>query len=202
LSPCPCGCSCVLSHVPRAIMHTSVVGVCVGRLSCWGGRSPRRAGGERGGILSLHFLAFFPDPTPPLTPLVRAPRPRYLCFTSRVLFPVPAPCDACVVSCAHVVFASACVFDFGVCVCVGCADMKNKKTIATSGGIEAVARAMTLHADNDGVQGDAVWAIAKVVGDIPAHIATAKAAGVVPLLQRAKGQGNEDAAKQLKRMGV
>ena len=87
-------------------------------------------------------------------------------------------------------------------MCVGYADKKNKKTIATSGGIEAVARAMTIHADNNGVQGAAVRAIALVVRDIPAHIATAKAAGVVPLLQRAAGQGNEDAKKQLKRMGV
>jgi hypothetical protein len=62
------------------------------------------------------------------------------------------------VSCAHVVFASACVFDFGVCVCVGCA-VTNKKTIATSGGIEAVARAMTIHADNNGVQEQAVHAL-------------------------------------------
>jgi hypothetical protein len=53
-----------------------------------------------------------------------------------------------------------------------------------------------------------VWAIANVVWNIPAHIATAKAAGVVPLLQRAvamgvrKGEKNGDPAKQLKRMGV
>jgi hypothetical protein len=80
--------------------------------------------------------------------------------------------------------------------------MKYKKTIATSGGIEAVARAMTIHADNDGVQERAVYAITNMVGNIPAHIAMAKAAGVVPLLQRAAGQGNEDAAKQLKRMGA
>jgi len=82
---------------------------------------------------------------------------------------------------------------------VGCAD-DIAKTIATSGGIEAVARAMTIHADNNGVQEQAVCAIEYVVGDIPAHIATAKAAGVVPLLQRAAGQGVQYAAEQLKRM--
>ena len=90
---------------------------------------------------------------------------------------------------------------------VGCAD-DNAKTIATSGGIEAVARAMTIHADNNGVQKYAVWAIYYVVWDVPAHIATAKAAGVVPLLQRAvamgvnKGELFGDPAEQLKRMGV
>ena len=90
---------------------------------------------------------------------------------------------------------------------MGCAD-DNAKTIATSGGIEAVARAMTIHADNNDVQEYAAWAIENVVGDIPAHIATAKAAGVVPLLQRAvamgvrKGEKFGDPAKQLKRMGV
>jgi hypothetical protein len=82
---------------------------------------------------------------------------------------------------------------------VGCAE-DNAKTIATSGGIEAVARAMTVHADNNTVQKMAVKAIENVVWNIPAHIATAKAAGVVPLLQRAAGQGVEDAAEQLKRM--
>ena len=86
-------------------------------------------------------------------------------------------------------------------MCVGCAE-DNAKTIVTSGGIEAVARAMTIHADNNDVQEYAAWAIENVVGDIPAHIATAKAAGVVPLLQRAAGQGSERAAKQLKRMGA
>ena len=86
--------------------------------------------------------------------------------------------------------------------------MKNKKTIATSGGIEALARAMTIHADNNDVQTTAVVAIENVVGDIPAHIATAKAAGVVPLLQRAVAMGVNkekylgDPTKQLKRMGV
>jgi hypothetical protein len=90
---------------------------------------------------------------------------------------------------------------------VGCAD-DNAKTIATSGGIEAVARAMTIHADNNDVQVEAVHAIRNVVGNIPAHIATAKAAGVVPLLQRAvamgvnKGEESGDPADQLKRMGV
>ena len=76
------------------------------------------------------------------------------------------------------------------------------KTIATSGGIEAVARAMTVHADNNDVQGAAVGAIGNVVWDVPAHIATAKAAGVVPLLQRAAGQGVQYAASALRRMGV
>jgi hypothetical protein len=91
---------------------------------------------------------------------------------------------------------------------VGCAD-DIAKTIATSGGIEAVARAMTLHADNNDVQEMAVRAIGNVVRlKIPAHIATAKAAGVVPLLQRAvamgvrKGEKFGDPAEQLKRMGV
>ena len=88
-----------------------------------------------------------------------------------------------------------------VYVCVGYAD-DVAKTIATSGGIEAVARAMTVHADNNGVQGQAVWAIANVVWNIPAHIATAKAAGVVPLLQRAAGQGVEHASNALGSMGV
>ena len=93
-------------------------------------------------------------------------------------------------------------------MCVGCADLNNKKTIATSGGIEAVARAMTIHADNNDVQGYAVWAIENVVWDIPAHIAMAKAAGVVPLLQRAvamgvrKGEEYGDPAEQLELMGV
>lgn len=94
-----------------------------------------------------------------------------------------------------------------VCVCVGCAE-DNAKTIATSGGIEAVAWAMTIHADDNYVQGQAVRAIENVVGDIPAHIATAKAAGVVPLLQRAvamgvnKGEESGDPADQLELMGV
>ena len=63
------------------------------------------------------------------------------------------------------------------------------KTIATSGGIEAVARAMTVHADNNGVQGNAVMFFRNVVRDNPAHIAMAKAAGVVPLLQHAVAMG-------------
>jgi hypothetical protein len=106
------------------------------------------------------------------------------------------------VSCAHVVFASACVFDFGVCVCVVCAD-DNAKTIATSGGIEAAARAMTIHADNNGVQKQAVMVIHNVLRlKIPARIATAKAAGVVPLLQRAKGQCVQYASEALGSMGV
>ena len=85
----------------------------------------------------------------------------------------------------------------------------NKKTIATSGGIEAVARAMTVHAFNNGVQGQAVWAIENVLwNSTPAHIATAKAAGLVTLLQRAvamgvrKGEQYGDPANQLNKMGV
>ena len=82
------------------------------------------------------------------------------------------------------------------------------KTIATSGGIEAVARAMTIHANSNIVQGHAVYAIALVVNDIPAHIVMAKAAGVVPLLQHAvamgvnKGDKYWDPATHLKMMGV
>ena len=91
-------------------------------------------------------------------------------------------------------------------MCVGHA-ADNAKTIATSGGIEAVARAMTVHADNQKVQEWGADAIRWVVRNIPAHIATAKAAGMVPLLQHAvamrvrKGKPG-DPAKQLKRMGV
>ena len=77
----------------------------------------------------------------------------------------------------------------------------------------ALAVAMTVHADHMdgpfyGVHGSAVSAIQNIVENIPAHIATAKAAGVVPLLQRAvamgvyKGDKNRDPAEQLKRMGV
>ena len=76
------------------------------------------------------------------------------------------------------------------------------KTIATSGGIEAVARAMTVHADNNDIQEYAVKAISNVVWDVRAHIATAKAAGVVPLLRRAAGQGVQYAADALGSMGV
>ena len=95
-----------------------------------------------------------------------------------------------------------------VCVWGGYAD-DVAKTIATSGGIEAVARAMTIHADNNDVQKYAVLAFRNVVRDTPALIATAKAAGVVPLLQRAVAMGVNkgekygwDPADQLKRMGV
>ena len=91
-------------------------------------------------------------------------------------------------------------------MCVGYA-AEIAKTIATSGGIEAVARAMTIHADNDGVQEQAVIAISNVVWDVRAHIAMAKAVGVVPLLRRAVAMGvrkgeHGDPAKQLKLMGV
>ena len=93
-----------------------------------------------------------------------------------------------------------------VCVCVGYA-AENRKTIATSGGIEAVARAMTIHADNNAVQEEAVKAIENVVWKIRAHIATAKAAGVVPLLRRAVAMGvnkggKSDPAKVLRKMGL
>ena len=128
-------------------------------------------------------------------------------LTSRVLFrPRPLRC-VCVVLHACVCL-NRCVYLIlvCVCVCVGYTDDNNQKTIATSGGIEAVARAMTIHADNKAVQGNAVWAIQNVVWNTPAHIAMAKAAGVVPLLQRAVAMGVQggywDPAKQLKRMGV
>jgi hypothetical protein len=55
---------------------------------------------------------------------------------------------------------------------------------------------MTIHADNTDVQEQAVRAIHNVVY-FPAHIAMAKAAGVVPLLQRAKGQGVQYASEVL-----
>ena len=121
-------------------------------------------------------------------------------LTSRVLFPSPPlAMRVCVLRACGVCVG---VYLDLVCVCVGCAD-DIAKTIATSGGIEAVARAMTIHADNNGVQKQAVMAIWNVVWlKIPAHIATAKAAGVVPLLQRAAGQGVAHAANALGFMGV
>jgi len=78
----------------------------------------------------------------------------------------------------------------------------NAGTIATTGGIEAVARAMVNHADNRGVQEQAAKAIKNVVWNIPAHIAMAGEAGVVPLLQHAAAMGIEHAAAQLQRMGL
>ena len=83
-----------------------------------------------------------------------------------------------------------------------------RKTIATSGGIEAVARAMTVHVDDNSIQEDAVMFISKFV-NTPAHIAMVKAAGMVPLLQHAVAMGVNkgdkygwDPADQLKKMGV
>ena len=61
---------------------------------------------------------------------------------------------------------------------------------------------MVNHADNNGVQEQAVGAIQNVVWDNPAHIAMAGEAGVVPLLQHAAAMGIEHAANQLQRMGV
>ena len=78
----------------------------------------------------------------------------------------------------------------------------NAGTIATTGGIDAVARAMVNHADNNAVQDSAAKAIENVVWDNPAHIAMAGEAGVVPLLQHAAAMGIEAAANQLQRMGV
>ena len=78
----------------------------------------------------------------------------------------------------------------------------NAGTIATTGGIEAVARAMVNHADDDDVQTQAVSAIKNVVWNIPAHIAMAGEAGVVPLLQHAAAMGIARAARQLRRMGM
>ena len=75
------------------------------------------------------------------------------------------------------------------------------KTIATSGGIEAVARAMTIHVNSNDVQVHAVGAICILVGGVPARIAMAKTAGMVPLLERAAAQGSQHASNQLKRMG-
>ena len=61
---------------------------------------------------------------------------------------------------------------------------------------------MANHADDNGVQESAAKAIKNVVWDIPAHIAMAGEAGVVPLLQHAAAMGIEHAANQLQRMGV
>ena len=196
----------VLSHVPRAIMHTSVV-VCVGRLSCWGGGDRRGGGGGRGrgGDPLAPFPCFFSRPHAPPNPPRARPSPPLLMLTSRVLFrPRPLRCVCCP---ARIVCLNRRVYLILVCVCVGYAD-DVAKTIATSGGIEAVARAMTVHADDNDVQEWAVRAIANVVSNIPAHIAMAKAAGVVPLLRRAvamgvrKGASGGNPAVQLKMMGV
>ena len=78
----------------------------------------------------------------------------------------------------------------------------NAITIATTGGIEAIARAMINHADNNDVQGSASMAIINVVRDNPVHIAMAGEAGVVPLLQHAAAMGIARAARQLRRMGM
>ena len=78
----------------------------------------------------------------------------------------------------------------------------NAITIATTGGIEAIARAMINHADDNAVQEYGAWAIYYVVGGNPVHFAMAGEAGVVPLLQQQAGVGNARAAKQLQRMGM
>ena len=65
-----------------------------------------------------------------------------------------------------------------------------------------MARAMANHADDNDVQEYTSHAIVNIVWDIPAHIALAGEAGVVPLLQHAAAMGIEHATKQLKRMGV
>ena len=74
--------------------------------------------------------------------------------------------------------------------------------IAANGGLEAVAAAMTNHADHRGVQEQAALAVGNIVWNIGNHIALAKAAGLVPLLRHAAGMGFESATKQLGRMGV
>ena len=108
----------VFSPTCRVQSCTHLWCVCVGRLSCWGGRSPRRAGGRRGGgILSLHFLAFFPDPTPPLTPLVRAPLLRVTDALRPVCFSRPRPLR-CVCCPARMWCLRRRVYLILVCVCV------------------------------------------------------------------------------------
>ena len=78
----------------------------------------------------------------------------------------------------------------------------NASTIATTGGIKAIASAMTNHANNNDIQKEGSAAINNVVYDSPAHIAMAGEAGVVPLLQHAAAMGVDDATNQLKRMGL
>ena len=86
----------VLSHVPRAIMHTSVV-VCVGRLSCWGGEiAAAGEGGEGGRGASRSISLLFPQtPRPPNPPRARPSPPLLtLMLTPRVLFrPRPLRCS-------------------------------------------------------------------------------------------------------------
>jgi hypothetical protein len=79
----------VFSPTCRVQSCTHLWCVCVW-VGCPVGGGDRRGGrGGRGGGSSRSIsLLFFQTPRP-LTPLVRAPRPRYLCFTSRVLFPSP-----------------------------------------------------------------------------------------------------------------
>jgi hypothetical protein len=81
-------------------------------------------------------------------------------------------------------------------------DANNQQTIATNGGIKAVARAMANHADHRGVQHQGAASIASVVWNIPARIAMAIDAGVVPLLQHAAAMGFALATQQLQRMGA
>ena len=76
--------------------------------------------------------------------------------------------------------------------------------IAANGGLEAVAAAMTNHADHRAVQ---EWAAAAALNVFwsnapPARIARAKAAGLVPLLRRAAGTDIPNAASALKKLGV
>ena len=87
-----------------------------------------------------------------------------------------------------------------LCACCNKLTVENRDAIATNGGIEAVANAMTKHANNQGVQDSAANAIASVVRDIPAHSAVANEAGVVPLLQHAATMGIPAATEQLARM--
>ena len=91
---------------------------------------------------------------------------------------------------------------FGVKGNITAKNADNAVPIAEAGGIEALARAMTNHADDRDVQYKAVYAFQKVVWDIRALVVMAQEAGVVPLLQHAAGQGIERAATQLVRMGV
>ena len=78
----------------------------------------------------------------------------------------------------------------------------NASTIATTGGIKAIASAMTNHANNNDIQKEGSSAINNVVYDNPVRIAMAGEAGVVPLLQHAAAMGIARAANQLQRMGV
>ena len=80
----------------------------------------------------------------------------------------------------------------------------NAGIIAANGGLEAVAAAMTNHADHRAVQENASWAVLNVFWSNapPSRIARAKAAGLVPLLQRAAGTDIPNAATALEKLGV